>query len=143
MKPFPKHKTPLSWEERNQTLVNLVSRYICTENGRPIACKHSDCREVRALLERRPPRNAPILLPRRPLRGLSNASVRNIVERFIETGESGRHSSNAGTIQYVIDYCEENNIPYRVYYSPLGGGYALQRLNNAMEPAKLVNGEWV
>jgi hypothetical protein len=143
MKPFPKHKTPLSWETRNQELANALTPYICTDNGRPFLCEHTDCRKIRELLERRPPKNAPILLPRRPLRGLTNASVRNIIERFIETGESGRHSPNAGTVQYVLDYCEENLIPYRITYSPMGGGYFVQRLNDRCEPAKLVGGEWV
>jgi hypothetical protein len=65
-----------------------------------------------------------MLLPRRPLR-ITNASHQRLIDQFNETGSS-QHSANATTLQYVIDYCEENKIAYRVTCMP-GAGYFIEK----------------
>lgn len=73
-----------------------------------------------------------ILLPRRPSR-ITNALHQRLIDNFNETGSSG-HSSNATLIQYLIDYCEENNIGYRITFVPKGG-YFLERVDGPTKAA--------
>lgn len=65
-----------------------------------------------------------ILLPRRPSR-ITNATHQLMIDHFNETGSS-QHSQNATMLQYVIDYCEENKIAYRVTCVP-GAGYIIEK----------------
>jgi hypothetical protein len=55
----------------------------------------------------------------------SKADVQAQIERFLEKGESF-HSADAETIRYVIQYCEESNLLYRIDCTP-GFGYRVSR----------------
>lgn len=58
-------------------------------------------------------------------------SVKRAVEQFLETGESGRHSSRAILLRYIVAYCEANNIGYqltRAVFDGRAAGYHIKRL---------------
>lgn len=63
--------------------------------------------------------------PKQPLK-LTNAKVKEIIAIFEQRGYS-QHSKNGGTLQYILDYCEDQKIPYHVTCFP-GAGYHVQRL---------------
>lgn len=71
-------------------------------------------------------KKAPQLLPRQPSTSLTNANVRRTIEMFEQSGQSS-HSGRATTLQYIIDYCEEQRIPYAISAAP-GKGYYIQKL---------------
>jgi hypothetical protein len=71
-------------------------------------------------------KKAPQLLPRKH-RNLTNAQVRRIVENFMLTGKA-HHSGNASTLQYIIDYCEDNLIGYQIKALP-GIGYSIEKFD--------------
>ncbi len=48
-----------------------------------------------------------------------------VIQTFLRTGES-RHSAKAQTLQFVIDYCEENKIAYQLTAWP-GQGYVVTK----------------
>lgn len=75
-------------------------------------------------------RMAPQLLPRVPLKPTS-AAVRRVLTNFESFGSSS-HSQNRGLLQYVIDYCEEKKIPYRLTANP-GYGYYLEKMPSIVD----------
>lgn len=50
----------------------------------------------------------------------TNASVERIIKLFDATGKT-IHSENRSTLQYVIDHCEEKDIPYVIHADPRRG----------------------
>lgn len=70
---------------------------------------------------KRAPRARTLPLPSQPPKV---KSVKLAIEQFLKQGESGRHSSGAILLRYILAYCEAHNI-----------GYVLQRWVVAGRPA--------
>lgn len=57
---------------------------------------------------------------------------KRVVNAFMLTGRA-RHSKNTVAIQYIVDFCELNKIPYILEARP-GSGYFIQKDNEEKDP---------
>ena len=67
---------------------------------------------------------SPSILQARPIR---EANRKLLVDLFLTSGKSV-HSKLHGTLAYIIDYCEKENIPYILTAAP-SQGYLLERMS--------------
>lgn len=70
-----------------------------------------------------------INIPTRRRMNIKEEEVGKLISDFERDGASN-HTRVSGTLQYVIDYCEENEQDYIVYAHPKrkGGGYRIMKL---------------
>jgi len=67
--------------------------------------------------EKKDGRKRAYLIPQRVPTNFRNSHVELVISEFLKTGSS-RHSGLARTLQYIIDFCEEQNLPYYVQAVP-------------------------
>jgi hypothetical protein len=60
-----------------------------------------------------------------PVQRITVRQHHRLLESFDRTGSS-THSGNRLTLGYIIDHCEQTNIPYRLLAKP-GVGYYIER----------------
>lgn len=70
---------------------------------------------------------SPKPIKRKPL-SITNPKVKKEIEEFRKEGKSS-HLANSGTLQHVIDYCEQECIPYLILAQPYRG-YLIEKLKD-------------
>lgn len=65
------------------------------------------------------------------------SAVKRSIKMFLDTGESGGHSSNAILLRYIVAYCEQNTVGYVLERWVIDGramGYGIKRVDCQSSP---------